>query len=155
MMNYHILKLWGINMKYEFKDKYLVITDKIKVDIDLSKLKGKLARAQNALVNQIIADTTDYVPFRDGFLSNSVHTENENTEIVYNTPYARFLYMGKLMLDDRGSSWAKKGARKHVVNKNLEYSKESHSKAGAKWYERAKEEHLNDWVDVVKKAVGK
>lgn len=142
-------------MKYEFKDKYLVVTDKIEVDIDLSKLKGKLAKAQSDLVNQIIADTTDYVPFRDGFLSNSVYTENENTEIVYDTPYARFLYMGRIMLDDRGSSWAKKDTKKHVVDRDLNYSKESHGKAGAKWYERAKEDHLNGWIDVVKKAVEK
>ena len=60
--------------------------------------------------------------------------------------------MGKLMLDDRGSSWALKNTRKHVVNKNLEFSKEAHSKAGAKWYERSKEDNLQNWVKIVKRS---
>ena len=126
-------------MEYDFKDHYLSINDSIEIDIDLTKFKDKLETAQSDLVNQIIADTQDYVPFQRGILSNSVHAENDNTEIVYSTPYARFLYMGKLMVDSRGSSWARKDTKKHVVNKDLTCSKEAHSKAGAKWYERSKE----------------
>ena len=105
-------------MKYDFKNSYMSISDKIEVNIDMTRLKGNLAKAQQNLAYQIISDTQDYVPFQQGVLSSSVHTENDDSEIVYNTPYARFLYMGKLMLDDRGSSWALKNTKKHVVNKN-------------------------------------
>lgn len=142
-------------MEYDFKDEYLFVNGNIKVEINLSKFKDKLSKAQRDLAYQIIADTQDYVPFNQGILSNSAHTENENQEIVYNTPYARYLYMGKLMLDSRGSAWAKKHTKKHVVNKDLTYSKEHHSKAGAKWYERSKEDNLENWINTVKKAVKK
>ena len=139
-------------MEYDFKNSYMSISDKIEINIDMTRLKGNLAKAQQNLVYQIIGDTQDYVPFQQGVLSNSAHTENDDSEIVYNTPYARFLYMGKLMLDDRGSSWAPQNTRKHVVNKNLEFSKEAHSKAGAKWYERSKEDNLQNWIKTVKRS---
>lgn len=140
-------------MDYGFGDKYLQVYGNISIELDFRRLKDKLAKAQSSLAHQIIADTSDYVPFEQGILSNSAHTEHDDTEIVYSTPYARFLYMGKLMLDERGSAWAKKGTRKHVVDKNLNYSKEGHSKAGSHWFERAKEDNLKTWEDVVKKAV--
>lgn len=142
-------------MEYNFKDKYLFVNDSIKIDIDLTKFKDKLETAQSDLVNQIIADTQDYVPFLQGTLSESAKPNEDNTKIIYNTPYARFQYMGKLMLDSRGSSWAKKNTKKHVVNKDLTYSREHHSQAGAKWYERSKENNLNNWIEVVKRAVSK
>lgn len=142
-------------MDYDFKDKYLFVNDNIKVDIDLTKFKDKLETAQNDLVNQIIADTQDYVPFNQGVLSNSVHANEDNTKIIYGTPYARFQYMGKVMVDNRGSTWAKKNTRKHVINRDLTYSKEHHSKAGEKWYERSKENNLSNWLEVVKRAVSK
>lgn len=123
-----------------------------KFKLDGKVLADKLLKAQKDLINQIIADCTDYVPFQQGILSNSVRVENGN-EIVWGTPYARFQYMGKLMLDYRGSAWALKGEKKHVVNIDLEYSTEGHSRAGKKWFERAKKEHEKDWLEVFKKAV--
>ena len=140
-------------MEYDFQDSYTLINDRIEVRLNMKNLKGKLSKAQSNLVYQIISDTQDYVPFDQGILSNSAHPENDDTEIVYNTPYARFLYMGKLMLDSRRSSWARKGTRKHVVNKDLKYSKEGHSKAGSKWYERSKQDNLNNWIETVKRSL--
>lgn len=140
-------------MGHDFKDKYVLINSNMDIEIDLSRFKGTLQKAQSDLAYQIIADTMDYAPFKQGTLSNSVHLERNNTEIVYNTPYARFLYMGKLMLDDRGSPWAMKNTKKHVVNKDLEFSKETHRKAGSKWFERSKEDNFEKWVETVKKAV--
>ncbi len=132
--------------------KYSVVKPNFEFHFDGEILSEKLTKAQNDLNNQIIADTVNYVPFSQGILSNSVHVENDD-EIVWNTPYARFLYMGKLMVDERGSTYARKGGRKHVIDKNLNYSQEAHSKAGSHWFERAMDEHLDDWVETVKEAV--
>ena len=138
-------------IKFKFK-KYNSDSRSVKIHITGSVSAEKLNKAQQDLNDQIMLDCKDYVPFNQGILSNSVHAENGD-EIVWNGPYARFLYMGKLMLDDRGSSWALKYTKKHVTGKNLTYSKEKHSKAGAKWFERAKNDYLESWIEVVKKAV--
>jgi hypothetical protein len=132
--------------------KYSVVTPNFGFNLNGDILAEKLNKAQEDLNNQIMIDCEDYVPFQQGILSNSVHVE-DGDEIVWNAPYARFLYMGKLMLDERGSSWARKGGRKYVTNKDLTYSKEGHSKAGSHWFDRAMEDHLDDWIDVVRKAV--
>lgn len=136
---------------HHFK-KYSVVKPNFEVEIDGNSLAEKFSKAQNDLNNQIISDTAEYVPMSQGILSNSVHEEHGD-EIVWNGPYARFLYMGKLMLDSRGSSWALPNTKKHVVNKDLKYSKEAHSKAGPKWFERAMDEHKNNWIETVKKAM--
>ena len=142
-------------MDYDFKDNYsLTISDNIKIDLDFSPLKSKLRRAQSDLIYQIKADTEDYVPFKQGVLSNSAHPENNDTELVYNTPYARYLYMGKVVTDSRGRTWVGKGERKPIVtNKDLTYSKEGHSKAGSKWFERSKKDNLEKWIEPVKKGL--
>jgi hypothetical protein len=124
----------------------------VKIHLTGSVLAKKLNKAREDLNDQIMLDCKDYVPFNQSILSNSVHTENGD-EIVWNGPYARFLYMGKLMLDDRGSAWALPNTQKHVVDKDLTYSKEGHSKAGAHWFERAKEDYLDTWIETVRKAV--
>ena len=141
-------------MDYDFKDRYLVINDNIKIDIDLTKFKKKLSKVQSDLIYQIKSDTENYVPFNQGVLSNSVRPENNNTELVYDTPYARYLYMGKVVTDEKGRTWVGKGEKKPIVtNKDLTYSKEGHSKSGAKWYERSKEDNLEKWIDTIKKGL--
>ena len=54
--------------------------------------------------------------------------------IITDTPYARFLYHGKLMVSDvTSSAWARKGETKHVVNIPLIYTKTKNPKAGPYW----------------------
>ena len=54
-------------MEYDFKNSYMSISDKIEINIDMTRLKGNLAKAQQNLAYQIISDTQDYVPFSKGF----------------------------------------------------------------------------------------
>jgi hypothetical protein len=103
------------------------------------------------LCNQIIADTAPFVPFRQGVLSAAT-VENDD-EVVYKPPYSRFQYMGKVMLDSRGSAWAPKYGKKYVTSKNLKYGKTHHPKATSHWYEKAEEIHKNEWIALVKKVV--
>ena len=54
--------------------------------------------------------------------------------IVTDTPSARFLFNGKLMVSDvTGSPWARKGETKHVVNTPLNYTKAKNPRAGPHW----------------------
>nr|DAI79254.1 MAG TPA: Minor capsid protein [Caudoviricetes sp.] len=121
--------------------------------INLKRMNGNIKKAQAALINQIRIDTEQYVPALDLTLSNSAHAENKNTELVYNGPYARFQYYGKVMVDERGSTYARPGGKKHVINKDLVYTKDRHPNATSFWYKKAKERYKDKWVKLVKDVV--
>lgn len=130
-----------------------IIKSGLSIKLDLSKYDDKFQKAQDRLINQIRIDSEQFVPAENMTLSHSAHSENENTELVYSTPYARFQYFGKIMVDDRGSTWALRGTKKHVINKDLVYSKARHPKASSKWYEKAATEYKDSWIKLVKKVV--
>ena len=48
---------------------------------------------------------------------------------------------GKVMVDDRGSTWAKPGTAKHYVNADLTYSKEKNPNATSHWEVPAQENY--------------
>lgn len=129
------------------------IKSNVSVKLDISKYDKKFKKAQERLINQIRIDSEKYVPADTLVLSNSAHPENNNTELVYSTPYARFQYFGKVMVDDRGSTWARKGTKKHVIDRDLVYSKERHPDATSKWYEAAENNYKDEWVKLVKEVV--
>lgn len=59
-----------------------------------------------------------------GALRRSAHIEadGENVDIVYSTPYAHYMYEGKLWVDPvTGSSWARKDTKKVPTNIDLKY----------------------------------
>lgn len=77
-----------------------------------------------------------YMPYQTGMTIKVTvaQTDVRRPLIVTNTPPARFLYHGKLMVSDvTGSPWARKGETKHVVNTPLRYSKTKNPKAGPYW----------------------
>lgn len=133
--------------------KFEVSTAGLSMKVNLKRLDSKIKKAQSVLVSQIKIDSEQFVPARDLTLSNSAHAENKNTELVYNGPYARFQYYGKVMVDDRGSTYAKAGTKKHVINRDLVYSKERHPKATSFWYKKAKELYKDKWIKTFKDVV--
>lgn len=77
-----------------------------------------------------------YLPYQSGMtLKLTVaQTDMNRPLIITNTPFARFLYHGKLMVSDvTGSPWARKGETKHVVNRPLDYNKTKNPRAGPYW----------------------
>ena len=80
-----------------------------------------------------------YMPMQSGMTAKVTvaQTDIRKPKIITNTPYARFLYEGKVMVSDvTGSSWARKGETKHVINKKLDYNKTKNALAGSRWDER-------------------
>lgn len=129
---------------------------KIKVNFDSSKRlhkdRMKFSQCKKKLIAQIIKDTTPYVPMQEGTLYESAIT-NQNRyrdRIVWNGPYARFLYNGLVMVGIRSrSAWAKRGEVKETINKVLKYGK-THPLAGYKWYSRSKAHNKSKWIKMVK-----
>ena len=83
-------------------------------------LEKRVVKANKWLCEEIIKDTDQFVPARTGALAMNVHRQG-NT-IVYASPYARFQYYGKVMIDPAtGSTFAPKGTRKALTDRNLKY----------------------------------
>lgn len=106
----------------------------IKMNVNLNGIYEKYVNNKDVLT---FANSTahkkmsPYTPYQYGETEEDVIIDD--TGIEYRADQARFLYFGKLMLDDRGSSWARKDETKHVVNKDLNFSKEQHPLATKEW----------------------
>ncbi len=77
-----------------------------------------------------------YMPYQSGMTIKITvaQTDVRRPLIVTDTPSARFLFNGKLMVSDvTGSPWARKGETKHVVNTPLDYTKTKNPRAGPHW----------------------
>ena len=72
--------------------------------------------------------------------------------IEWNTPYAHYIYENELYLAENGSSWAKKGEKKYLAEKSLEYH---HAGTQGKWFEEAKRQHQDEWINLVRRTAGK
>lgn len=130
---------------------------RFKVHLDgFEKIENKVNRscteAEHIVAQRIRSDTSPYVPARDLVLDNT--TRVVDNRIIYQQPYAHYLYYGKLRVDpETGSSYAKKGGTKVLTNKNLVFSKAKHSQAQSHWFEASKAENLEEWLKTAQKAV--
>lgn len=110
---------------------------KIEVDFNSVKVGTRLAngrnRAQKWLDNEVLKDSTPYVPRLTGALERSgiSGTKIGSGEVVYNTPYARRQYYGE-----------------------FQHSKQAHTNATRTWFETAKAINRAKWARGVKKIGG-
>ena len=131
--------------------KINMVYAELEFDLDLRDLDKRLDTAQETLINQIKEDTEKYVPAKSLDLTNSAHPENYNQELVYNRPYARFQYGGKVMTDERGRTWVGKGEKKPIVtNQDLVYTKNIHPQARDHWFDAAEKRYKHEWIKKVK-----
>lgn len=120
----------------------------VKVNINDWGIQTKLAsaakRAENKIVREIARTTEPFVPMLTGSQVN--RTQVKDNKIIYDGPYARFLYYGKVEVDpDTMSAWARYGKKKKPINKDLKYTKAIHKDAQAFWFEASKAQNLDKW----------
>ena len=77
-----------------------------------------------------------------GELSKNTSTPNSHS-IKYIEPEAHYQFTGKLMLAKNGSSWAKRGEKKHYTGKKLKYHT---SGTGDHWDKRMLQKRKDDLV---------
>ena len=129
----------------------------IELDVDLSRFEKQYGKAQYALDSMIMTSMQPYMPHRTGTFINvtkamSAAIAGSGTVIAAAPPMGRFLYEGKVMVDERtGNPWARPGAKKVVTDRDLKYS---NPKATPHWFDTAKENHGDSWVRAVKKIAG-
>lgn len=101
-------------------------------------------KAQRFFSDSVMRHADKYVPFRTGVLKNSAQVVASGDAITYTTPYARYMWYGKLMVDPitgkgafhdprTGRFWSRPGVQKIPTNRDLEYN--GAPERGAKWVE--------------------
>lgn len=132
----------------------------IKVNINTEKIKKEFDRsfdkARLKVKAEIVKDCGPLVPFREGTLQRSVIASQTKDDrfLIWNTPYARFLYGGLVMVGRVSKSpWAKHNEEKIVKEpkKKLTFYRGTNPKAGAEWFDRAKNSNIQKWLNIYAK----
>lgn len=131
--------------------KYDKVVGDINIHIDTRRIDDNLRRAQNLLDQSVLNDMMEYMPFQQGALRVATHIIEPGL-IATNTPYAHYQYEGELYLAANGSSWAHKGEKKYPSGQPLNYHTQG---TGDHWFDRAKQKHGKEWVNLVKREVGR
>ena len=132
----------------------------IEVKVDLSRFEKQYGDAQFALDSAVMKDMSSYMPQRTGTFINvtkamSASIAGSGTVVAAAPPMGRFLYEGKVMVDEKtGSPWARPSAEKVVTDRDLNYYKGNHPNVTDHWFDTAKEKHGKTWVKEVKKIAG-
>ena len=104
---------------------------------------------QKFFTSELMRLSDPYVPFRSGPLKNSAHASPEWDAIIYNTPYARYHWFGKLMVDPitkkgafydpkSGRFWSRPNTPKELTSRDMTYT--GAPLRGPRWVERC-------WID--------
>jgi len=135
---------------------------KVETKLYTTKINTRLTtankRAQMWLDNEVLKDSAPFVPRLGGALERSgiAGTRIGSGLLVYNSPYARYQYYGKLMVDPQTGKgaffkegfgfWSRPGVRKVLTNRDLVYSTQSHPLACRMWFEAAKAINKAKWI---------
>ena len=84
-----------------------------------------------------------YIPGGAGGELAKLKTYPNNYSIKYISPYSHYQYIGKAMVAQNGSAWARKGEKKHYSGKKLKYHT---SGTGAKWDKLMLQRRKNDLI---------
>ena len=136
---------------------FSIVEGDVKVNIDFGKVSDRINQAQYWLDNQIMTDMVPMMPHQTGTFVNLTRARSASvtgTGMVYAAagPYGRFQYMGKVMVDPTTNSpWARKDAKKILIDKNLTYS---NPQAVPRWFDEAKKLHGQEWIQGVSDIIG-
>ena len=136
----------------------------IDVHLDPDDLLAQANLEPGGLVQRIIDERVyeycrPYVPTSPrAILVNtpSIASQFGSGQVVWDTPYARYQYYGKVMTDELGRTWVGAGEHKPIItDRDLEYDKSQAPMAGAYWFPRMLADRLNDILDEARRAVAK
>ena len=133
------------NISYTTTNGELHVTVKFSKQFS-QKMNNRLDFVQKVVDQEVIKQTTPYVPYQTGMLAKSavLHTVIGSGRVVYATPYARYLYYGIKYAPNfpiiKGGELVGfySPPMKFPTNIPLKYNKSFHPLAGAFWFERMK-----------------
>lgn len=136
-----------------------------KLRLDFTPLGIKLDQAQDALDRQVWTDVQRHMPLDTGNLRGQTNVLNSNTRgLVYLYPpeleYGHYQYEGVVYVDPvyqigafyspEYGFWSRKDVAKVPSDRRLQYSQPT---AAAHWGEVAFNNHKDEWVEVVRRAL--
>ena len=126
----------------------------------------KGGRVQHAINEAVISFSKqgNYVPASPNrILEDSAVANDEDGQVIWNTPYAHYQYMGEVygpnipIIDPETGvlmGWfSPPGRPKHPTGEKLTYDKTQNPNAGPFWFERMKADYLNDIIRLAQAAV--
>lgn len=137
---------------------------KFKVHFDglnamLEALADGASKAERTVAIQAEKDTRPFVPADTLSLAN--RTTVRGNLIIYPGPYARYLYHGKVMVDEHGNGprhYIDKngnevirfpfGSKLHATDRDLKFDKTTHKLAQAHWFDASKARNLEKWLKI-------
>ena len=141
-----------------------------KLEIDYSGIGKRLDIAQTELDKRVWRDVQQYMPHKNGTLKSATNALNETTRgKVYlypynnpNVPYGHYQHEGVKYVDPvygyggfqlKNGEWrSRKEVKKVPSNQKLKYTD---PKAQSHWGEYAYQQHSQQWLDLVKRILGK
>lgn len=146
----------------------------LKITVDMLDPEGVLhkrgmepgGRVQQFIDKAVIDYSLPYCPFDTGVLANSPYTATKlgSGRVVYQTPYAHYLYYGQVygpnipvFEDDSGvpTRWfSPPGRPKHPTGKELQYKTDQNPLAGPFWIDRMWADHSQDIIEEARHAAG-
>ena len=148
---------------------FSVVDGDMKIKLNMDRFSRQYQEAQHLLDGMVMDSMIEFMPMISGdfiYRTRVKSTSMQGTGFVCAAaePYGRFLYFGKTMVDPAtGSTWARHDAVKVLVsqysgktnaNENLEYTKQAHPQAQAKWFDAAKRQYGDTWIRKVKAQAG-
>lgn len=147
--------MWNIDVKMDGADKILQ-----------NHGLGYGGNAHRFLTNELMRLSDPYVPMRNSALKSSARMSNEGDAIIYNTPYARYMWYGKVMVDPKTQKacmvftdkktgnvvfYSKPNVKKIVTDRDIRYR--SGGLRGARWVERCWIDNKNNICDSLEKYI--
>ena len=145
--------------------KWSLVRGHVNVTMNLTAYGERLETAQWWLGNQVLHGCRALMPLRTGSLQDRSYVEDGGRRVVFPGPYARMLYMGKVMVErstgrgpipfvDSPGSTPKfrfhEGAKLMPTNRRLTYS---NPEAVDHWFDEAKARNLPYWVNGVENII--
>ena len=157
-------------MPDKFKTVRIKGSNGTEVNLTVEGLNADLRKAQYWLDNQVMTDMIPYMPMDTGTLiqntvSRSRALAGSGLVCAAAPPYGRYLYEGKVMVDSETGKGARrivlatgeviyrhrKGARLVPTGRDLTFQRPG---AEAHWFEAARRDHFDEWVEGVRKILG-
>lgn len=146
-----------------------MIAFSVNLDLDPNFISDACTAAEKILAVQVMKDTRPFVPAQSmglnqrTTLSLDERTRTIGSTIVYPGPYARYLYVGKVMVDSVTGKGPRKipevgyrfrkGATLRPTSRPLNISTAVHPQAQAEWFEASKKQNMEKWKNVAAKAI--